>query len=187
MARCAFATCQSMEGIWTSRSNGFKNQLATQENMMSELIQQLTAYLTKITESRNNNNEYTPGATRTQYLDWVITPPQHITKVSKVMNERYYIWCTQCCSGKGLWVCTHNTKTHVDKFKCNCHCSLNHTPQISHQTPPGHPGLFPPPPIPNTVHTFNQITPQPHTQLSLADYLNNYSNTDTTNDTTPQP
>jgi hypothetical protein len=35
----------------------FKIQLPTQENMMSELIQQLPAHLTKITESCNNNNK----------------------------------------------------------------------------------------------------------------------------------
>ncbi len=149
-----------------------KLQLEKQENKTSDLFQQLTAHLTKLTQSCHNNNTL-PGPTRTSYLEWMITPPQHITEVSKFMNDKHYIWCTRCHSGKGLWVCTHNTQTHIDNYKCDCNHNQHRNPNLNHQLPQGHPRHFPTPP-PSPVHLFNLVPPQRQAQLSLADYLDGF-------------
>ncbi len=67
------------------------NWLSSKTNT-SELLQQLTTHLTKLTES--HNNKLAPEPSRTPYPDWMVTPPHNVTEVSKFMNDRNYVRCT---------------------------------------------------------------------------------------------
>jgi hypothetical protein len=50
-----------------------------------------------------------------KYPTWMITPPTGTQQMIMKYN-RLYTWCTKCRQGKGLWVCRHNTATHVDGY-----------------------------------------------------------------------
>jgi hypothetical protein len=50
-----------------------------------------------------------------KYPDWMIDPPANPSE-TKLVDRCIYTWCTKCRQGQGLWVCRHNTETHVDDY-----------------------------------------------------------------------
>lgn len=163
-------------GLWNETENpnvmALKLELDQQKQNNKELVQQIVAHISRITDrsskAQNGLNGY-------QHPAWMTTPPHSITEISKVMNGKSYVWCTKCRRGQGLWVATHNTETHQEGYRRNSFKNPRQDNRRQPYTPPQNPqqhpqqnGLYPP---------KYQIPPQPQVQLSLTDYIDTYFNT----------
>ncbi len=90
-------------GLWhTTELPAFmalKLDLAQQKEGHEQLVKSLVAHLTRFNNRArhqgNDNNTY-------QYPNWMITAPISLSKQTKLMNGKIYVWCTKCRQGMGL-------------------------------------------------------------------------------------
>jgi hypothetical protein len=82
-----------------------------------------------------------------------------------------YTWCTKCHNGQGLWVCRHNTETHVDGFQQD-RDTKRHNEMVNH----GHQTGLQQQGIPSNGPPQRSLLTSPpfQGQLSFLDYLDNY-------------
>jgi hypothetical protein len=158
-----------------------KLELQKQKQDSDIIIRHLVAHVSKISHAHcvqhNNTNQKHPLpnsnpnlSTHTpNYPPWMIIPPPHPME-TKLVDRRLYTWCTKCRQGQGLWVCRHNTETHIDGFT-NQHnqkrrLDRNGMGQVGSQLaqPSGYRHQHP---------TVRHSPPAPTVQLSLLDYLDN--------------
>ncbi len=109
-------------------------------------------------------------------------PPQHPME-TKLVDRRIYTWCTKCHQGQGLWVCSHNTETHVDGYANNHNQRRRIDRDNTHQPPHHGTGTnnHRPP-----SSTSQGLSPGPHAHLSLMDYLDDYLPEDESHATTQE-
>jgi hypothetical protein len=158
-----------------------KLELQKQKQDSDIIIWNLVAHVSRISHAHhfphNNMNQKHPLPNSTpsipthmpKYPPWMIIPPQHPME-TKLVDRHLYTWCTKCRQGQGLWVCRHNTETHIDGFT-NQHnqkrrLDRNGMGQVGSQLaqPSGYRHQHP---------TVRHSPPAPTVQLSLLDYLDN--------------
>jgi hypothetical protein len=162
-----------------------KLELQQQKQESENLVRNLVAHVSRLSNvhrnSHNgtNNNNYSGNkhpfsgykpTINNNYPPWMIEPPQNPME-TKLVDRRIYTWCTKCRQGQGLWVCRHNTATHVDGYTNN----RNQRRRIDRTNiqQPAHN---------NTGHENNRPTstmphglpPESGVHLSLMDYLDDY-------------
>ncbi len=168
-------------GQWTKSLNpevmALQLELQAQREQSAFLVKQLTAHVTRLVDNKgykrqNGAFKHTRNGQRIggTHPTWMTIPPTYPTE-TKIQDNRLYTWCTKCRNGQGLWVCRHNTETHVDGFQQDRDAKrrnemVNHGQQtgLQHQ---GTPSNGPP--------QRSLLTSPPFQgQLSFFDYLENY-------------
>jgi len=92
----------------------------------------------------------------------------HVTRL-----VRLYTWCTKCRQGQGLWVCKHNTETHIDGFQQDR--DAKHRSDSSNHLQSFHPENQTPGPSQGARSGPAPTPPQNYQgQLSFLDYLDSY-------------
>jgi hypothetical protein len=105
-----------------------KLELQQQKQESDKIIHRLVAHVGKITNQIRYSQPFPNDNTRhggkrqcdvkddsSKYPTWMITPPTG-SQQTILMDRCLHTWCTKCHLGKGLWVCRHNTATHVDGY-----------------------------------------------------------------------
>jgi hypothetical protein len=153
-------------------------ELQQQKRDSDRLVRTLVAHVSRLAGTHRDNNQLRNKhpheghhqGNHHKYPPWMIIPPQYPTE-TKLVDHRLYTWCTKCRQGQGLWVCRHNTETHVDGYSNNRN-QRRRLDRPNNQTT-GH----------KDTYTHNQreysrashgAPPLPTAQLSLLDYLDNY-------------
>jgi hypothetical protein len=163
-----------------------KLELQKQKQESDALVKNLVAHVGRLSNAHrnlhhgishhghNNKKHPFPGSNpmpnNINYPPWMIVPPQHPME-TKLMDRRIYTWCTKCRQGQGLWVCRHNTETHVDGYtnQRNQRRRIDHTtPQFPNPHPTAVDGQRPMYPTSQNL----PVTPTAH--FSLIDYLDDY-------------
>jgi len=152
-------------------------QLLQQKEDSHRTIQRLVAHVSRLAQRHPKRGHFDSNtAPSSRYPAWMIQPPA-VGQHTQLMDNRLYTWCTKCRQGQGLWVCRHNTDTHVDGYVPQRQVRRRlsgHTPTApradSYRSPPSQPhGMLTqsPPSLP--------VPPPPVTaQLSILDYLDAY-------------
>jgi hypothetical protein len=156
-----------------------KLELQEQRTQSALLVQQLAAHVSRIVNHKGHGKDtgsfkHTRNGQRVggSYPGWMIVPPSYPTE-TKIQDNRLYTWCTKCRQGQGLWVCRHNTETHVDGFqpeRDNKRRGDGNNRQQSHSVTQANTPM---------VSQSSLPTPSFHGQLSFLDYLNSYLPEDT--------
>jgi hypothetical protein len=103
-------------GLWQNTKlpalMALKVELAQQKEGHEQLVKSLMAHLTNFhnrARLQGNNIQY-------QYPNWMVTAPISLSKQTKLMNGKIYLWCKKCRQGKGLWICSHTDATHQSDY-----------------------------------------------------------------------
>jgi hypothetical protein len=105
-----------------------KMELARQKADSEQMLKHVVAHVGKLSNFQcytSRSNESTAGGKQKQqpsnntpprnYPPWMTIPPSTAGE-TKLVERRLHTWCTKCCQGQGLWVCHHNTATHIDGY-----------------------------------------------------------------------
>jgi hypothetical protein len=173
---------------WKENENpaimALKLELQTQKQESDKIVRHLVAHVGKLTNYNRNlhhdihngtqlsgnkhpNNGYKSA---NNHPPWMIEPPAPSTE-TKLVDRRIYTWCTKCRQGQGLWVCRHNTETHVDGYTNNRNqrrrIDRNHHQPIFQTSSGSNPQ--------NGHHIArSSMVQQPTAHFSLMDYLDDY-------------
>jgi hypothetical protein len=168
-----------------------KLELQQQKQHSEKLVQHLVAHVSRLsnrTGTKFHQNE-TPTLSgqkhnidgsqlHSKYPPWMVNPPSDPAE-TKLVDKKIYTWCTKCRQGQGLWVCRHNTATHVDGYtpQRNTRRRVDfYNPQFqqNHQYHDGSNNQRYRPEYQRSAHS---PAPSPHhhtVRLSLLDYLEDY-------------
>jgi hypothetical protein len=168
-----------------------KMELQQQKEESDKLVQHLVAHVSRLSNRtrpgyhQHHTNNLSGGKHHmdlqkptSNYPPWMVVPPTHPAE-TKLVDRKIYTWCTKCRQGQGLWVCRHNTETHVDGYtpQCNTRRRVDfETPQVQNGRPHKdgtHSQRF------RSDHHRQVLNPAPASsqnvaQLSLLDYLDEY-------------
>jgi hypothetical protein len=186
-------------GNWTVTEDpaimALKLELQQQKQESDKLVKHLVAHVSRITNrtrqhiQQNHINNHTgqkhslhDQKFSSNYPPWMIVPPTHPAE-TKLVDKKIYTWCTKCRQGQGLWVCRHNTETHIDGYTPQRHTRRRVDFELS---PTQHDRRFQNVTnIPRQQHdqhkqiSSTRPSPPHHTaQLSLLGYLDDYLPTD---------
>jgi hypothetical protein len=170
-------------GHWTPQTNpevmALKLALQAQRDQSDLLVKQLTAHVTCLV---NHNNGGRPGGPykhnrngqriNGSHPALMTIAPTYPTE-TKMQDGRLYTWCTKCRQGQGLWVCKHNTETHIDGFQQDR--DAKHRSDSSNHLQSFHPENQTPGPSQGARSGPAPTPPQNYQgQLSFLDYLDSY-------------
>jgi hypothetical protein len=143
-----------------------KVELERQQQGTKALVQQLVAHIGKI--SRSFETPKTPSKDNPyNYPSWMVEDPTSLSDTKQV-NGRTHVWCVKCRQGKGLWVHTHNTSTHIDNFRRQRRQQQYNDTNLNNIN-----NSFQPP-QPNMPQKGTPVGIKPQAQLSLTDYIESY-------------
>ncbi len=174
-----------------------KLELQQQKQESEKLVQHLVAHVSHLSNRNrtpykpsNDNNRFSGQKhdndgtkIHSNYPPWMTIPPTHPAE-TKLVDRKIYTWCTKCRQGQGLWVCRHNTETHMDGYthqrntrrRVDFDATQSQHPRLHQDGMPTRGRLD------HNKQSLNPVCPTHHqtAQLSLLDYLDDYLPADET-------